>query len=582
MGRGSVTSLAPGFRFHPTDEELVRYYLKRKVCNKPFKFDAISVTDIYKSEPWDLPDKSKLKSRDLEWYFFSMLDKKYSNGSKTNRATEKGYWKTTGKDREIRNGSRVVGMKKTLVYHKGRAPRGERTNWVMHEYRLTDEELKKAGVPQDAFVLCRIFQKSGTGPKNGEQYGAPFLEEEWEEDKMTYVPEQDALSEGLAVDDDVYVDIDEFDEKPENMVVYDAVPIEPNYFQGESSNNVESGNYSDSGNYIQPGNYVVDSGGYFGQANETFEEDQKPIIRDGSIQPCTMFPDEQIGCDVQDENAVNLETPNKNEFVADTCYSDIPIDTNYMPDEPFMDPNNNLPLSDGLYNDLPLSDGLYLETNDLGSTLQDGFNFEDYLNIFDDEDAQNLSIDVSQLMGSEDALPDQESLDQKPSPEELEKEAAEDKEAVENKESGEGSSSKQDADVTDFDSGSKYPFLKKASHMFGAISAPSSFSSQFKTKDAAIRLHAAQSSGSVHVTAGMIRISNMALAADSGMGWSYDKNGNLNVVLSFGLVQRDDAMSSSVSKTGGTTATRAMLIFICLWVLLLSVSFKIGTMVSAR
>lgn len=50
-----MTSLAPGFRFHPTDEELVRYYLKRKICNKPFKFDAISVTDVYKSEPWDLP-----------------------------------------------------------------------------------------------------------------------------------------------------------------------------------------------------------------------------------------------------------------------------------------------------------------------------------------------------------------------------------------------------------------------------------------------------------------------------------------------------------------------------------------------
>ena len=61
-------------------------------------------------------------------------------------------------------------------------------------------------------MLCRIFQKSGTGPKNGEQYGAPYFEEEWEEDKMTFVPEQDALSEGLAVDDDVYVDIDEIDE----------------------------------------------------------------------------------------------------------------------------------------------------------------------------------------------------------------------------------------------------------------------------------------------------------------------------------------------------------------------------------
>ena len=92
--------------------------------------------------------KSKLKTRDLEWYFFSPLDKKYGNSSRTNRATEHGYWKTTGKDRPVRHNSRVVGMKKTLVYHSGRAPRGARSNWVMHEYRLTDEDLEKAGVVQ--------------------------------------------------------------------------------------------------------------------------------------------------------------------------------------------------------------------------------------------------------------------------------------------------------------------------------------------------------------------------------------------------------------------------------------------------
>ncbi|CDY61762.1 BnaAnng17650D [Brassica napus] len=519
MGRGSATSLAPGFRFHPTDEELVRYYLKRKVCNKPFNFDAISVADVYKSEPWDLPDKSKLKGRDLEWYFFSMLDKKYSNGSKTNRATERGYWKTTGKDREIRNGTRAVGMKKTLVYHKGRAPRGERSNWVMHEYRLTDDELKIAGAPQDAFVLCRVFQKSGTGDK----YGAPCLEEEWEEDTMTFAPEQEALSEVYLECVILHVLKSYISDKPEDLVVYDTIPVQTNYCHGESSNNVESGNYEDCGN----------SGGYFEQPIEE-EEEQKPIIRDGSIQPCSLFPGEQIGCGVEDEKAVNLEASNDNVFVADTCYSGIPVDdVNYMPEEPFIDHSNNLPLSDGLS----------------GAPLQDDFNFEDYLNFFDDEDAQNLSLDVSQLLGSE------EGLDQKPSPEELEKE----------KESGEGSSSKQDADVTDLDSASKYPFLKKASHIFA--------SSQFQTKDAAIRLHAAQS-GSVHVTAGMIRISNMTtLAADSSMGWSYDKNGNLNIVLSLGLVQ---------SKTGGITATRAMLIFMCFWILVLYVSFKIGTIVSAR
>ena len=46
--------IGPGFRFHPTDEELITYYLKRKVLGKPVRFDAIGDVDIYKHEPWDL------------------------------------------------------------------------------------------------------------------------------------------------------------------------------------------------------------------------------------------------------------------------------------------------------------------------------------------------------------------------------------------------------------------------------------------------------------------------------------------------------------------------------------------------
>ncbi|KAG6391501.1 hypothetical protein SASPL_149257 [Salvia splendens] len=210
-GAPPPTSLAPGFRFHPTDEELVRYYLRRKACGKPFRFQAVIEIDVYKSEPWELADYSSLKTRDLEWYFFSPVDRKYGNGSRLNRATGKGYWKATGKDRAVRHKNLTIGMKKTLVFHSGRAPDGKRTNWVMHEYRLCDSELERDGVIQDAYVLCRIFQKSGLGPPNGDRY-APFVEEEWDEDAVVVVPGGDT-EDDVANGDEARVECTDLDQE---------------------------------------------------------------------------------------------------------------------------------------------------------------------------------------------------------------------------------------------------------------------------------------------------------------------------------------------------------------------------------
>ncbi|KAE9606074.1 hypothetical protein Lal_00025434 [Lupinus albus] len=164
-------SLPPGFRFHPTDEELVAYYLKRKINGRKIDLEIIPEVDLYKCEPWDLPAKSLLPGKDLEWYFFSPRDRKYPNGSRTNRATKCGYWKATGKDRKVKSLSDDVGMKKTLVYYRGRAPHGCRTGWVMHEYRLDQRECETNSGLQEAYALCRIFKKSTEViPKVGDQY----------------------------------------------------------------------------------------------------------------------------------------------------------------------------------------------------------------------------------------------------------------------------------------------------------------------------------------------------------------------------------------------------------------------------
>ncbi|XP_022728074.1 NAC domain-containing protein 100-like [Durio zibethinus] len=157
--------LPPGFRFHPTDEELISCYLYKKVLDINFSARAIGEVDLNKSEPWELPWKAKMGEK--EWYFFCVRDRKYPTGLRTNRATDSGYWKATGKDKEIYRGNSLVGMKKTLVFYNGRAPKGEKTNWVMHEYRL-EGKYSVHNLPKTAkneWVICRVFQKSSDGKK---------------------------------------------------------------------------------------------------------------------------------------------------------------------------------------------------------------------------------------------------------------------------------------------------------------------------------------------------------------------------------------------------------------------------------
>nr|AEO53046.1 secondary wall NAC transcription factor 1 [Oryza sativa Japonica Group] len=177
----------PGFRFHPTEEELLTYYLKKKVASERIDLDVICDVDLNKLEPWDIQERCRIGSGPQnDWYFFSHKDKKYPTGTRTNRATAAGFWKATGRDKAIYSSSNRIGMRKTLVFYKGRAPHGQKSDWIMHEYRLDDPSSASAsvsvnlpsyysssssssspmhgvagdqGAQEEGWVICRVFKK---------------------------------------------------------------------------------------------------------------------------------------------------------------------------------------------------------------------------------------------------------------------------------------------------------------------------------------------------------------------------------------------------------------------------------------
>ncbi|KAK9079003.1 hypothetical protein SSX86_000672 [Deinandra increscens subsp. villosa] len=155
----SELNLPPGFRFHPTDEELIVHYLCRKsrsaseILAGPPPPPIIADVDLYKHDPWELPEMALFGTK--EWYFFTPRDRKYPNGSRPNRVTGNGYWKATGADKPIKSKSdpnTIIGIKKALVFYAGKGVKGVKTNWIMHEYRHTISKL-------DDWVLCRLYNK---------------------------------------------------------------------------------------------------------------------------------------------------------------------------------------------------------------------------------------------------------------------------------------------------------------------------------------------------------------------------------------------------------------------------------------
>ncbi|WVZ90109.1 hypothetical protein U9M48_036439 [Paspalum notatum var. saurae] len=194
---GAKPRLPPGFRFRPTDEELVVHYLRRRALASPLPA-AVDIPDvrILAHDPSDLlpPGWSE-----QERYFFTCKEAKYVKGRRANRATGAGYWKATGKEKPVavavpvaargegQGQAVLVGMKRSLVFYRGKPPTGSKTDWVMHEYRLAGAGLApcRRGAqdqqgggdavarPAEGWVLCRVFRKKGSASSAANAAASP-------------------------------------------------------------------------------------------------------------------------------------------------------------------------------------------------------------------------------------------------------------------------------------------------------------------------------------------------------------------------------------------------------------------------
>ncbi|XP_024190391.1 NAC domain-containing protein 2-like [Rosa chinensis] len=164
-----LNSLPPGYRFAPTDAELILYYLQKKILKQELPLNKIREIDIYQHDPQYLAETQLNRHGEREWYFFTPRERKYPHGSRPNRTAHDGFWKVTGKDEVITSATgEIIGYKNTLDYFEGTHSENQKTKWKMHEYRLKkserDEDIAASNnekcqrdMKLDDCVLCKIY-----------------------------------------------------------------------------------------------------------------------------------------------------------------------------------------------------------------------------------------------------------------------------------------------------------------------------------------------------------------------------------------------------------------------------------------
>ncbi|KAL3534295.1 hypothetical protein ACH5RR_002756 [Cinchona calisaya] len=166
-----------GYRFSPSDEELLVEYLTKQINKEPLDRPHIQITevDIYEYNPKELTETYKL-ARNTEWYFFTPRNKKYLNGSRPDRNAGDGHWKPTSNEEAVIDKERnIVGFKRTLTFFMGleKDKNSKKTDWLMQEYKLQKNSTPRPDCKKlDDCVLVKIYKKRGKANKEEENQNA--------------------------------------------------------------------------------------------------------------------------------------------------------------------------------------------------------------------------------------------------------------------------------------------------------------------------------------------------------------------------------------------------------------------------
>ncbi|KAF8019614.1 hypothetical protein BT93_G0333 [Corymbia citriodora subsp. variegata] len=162
----SMEAWPVGLRFRPTEDELIGHHLTKKLKGELETICVIPELCIYNWEPLELfaryNELSSIPSDGKECFFFCPC------GRKRKRKTECGFWKETRAKRVIHatDTGDEIGLRRSLVYHKGRQRNSHRTNYGMTEYHLNSNVSDSEISDPTALVLCRIINRKSEKAKS--------------------------------------------------------------------------------------------------------------------------------------------------------------------------------------------------------------------------------------------------------------------------------------------------------------------------------------------------------------------------------------------------------------------------------